>query len=95
MFKLVIPVALALGFSSHAVLAQVWTFDRVFQSALASHPAVMGKLSSAAARAEREGAEWQRYPTPSIEAAQSSSGGGVSTVLRVQQPLWTGSRERD
>lgn len=83
---------LVLAFSSHAALAQTWTLDQVMQSALATHPAVLGKLSSsAAARAEREGAEWQRYPVPSVEAA-AQNGGGTSTVARLQQPLWTGGR---
>lgn len=84
--------ALVLAFSSHAAFAQTWTLDQVMQSALNTHPAVLGKLSSsAAARAEREGAEWQRYPAPSIEAA-AQNGGGTSTVVRLQQPLWTGGR---
>lgn len=68
------------------------TFDQAMQAALSSHPAVLGKLSSAAAaQAEQAGAEWQRYPTPSIEAARQDNG-GTSTLLRVQQPLWTGGR---
>ncbi len=72
--------------------AQPWTFDHALQSAVTTHPAVMGKLSSAAAaQAEREGAEWQRYPVPSVQAV-SQNGGGSSTVLRLQQPLWTGGR---
>lgn len=84
--------ALAMGLTAHAALAQTWTFDQALQSALSSHPAVLGKLSSsAAAKAEREGAEWQRYPTPSIEAARQDNGGS-STLLRLQQPLWTGGR---
>ncbi len=96
MLKSYLPIgalsALVLGLSSQAAFAQTWTFDQAMQSALSSHPAVLGKLSSsAAAKAEREGAEWQRYPTPSIEAA-AQSGGGYNTVLRLQQPLWTGGR---
>ena len=78
-----------------AVSAQAqpaWDFNQVMQTALSSHPAVLGKLSSAAAaKAEQAGAEWQRYPTPSIEAARLDSG-GTSTLLRIQQPLWTGGR---
>lgn len=68
----------------------IWTFDQVLQAALASHPLVLGKRSSqAAAKADREGAEWQRYPSPSLEASSQSGGAGL---LRIDQPLWTAGR---
>ena len=68
----------------------VWNFDQVMQAALTSHPLVRGKQSAqAAAQADREGAEWQRYPTPSLEA--STQNGGVS-LLRIDQPIWSGGR---
>ena len=68
------------------------TFDQALQAALSSHPLLQGKRSEqAAARAEQEGAEWQRYPTPSIEA-NTATGGGKASVLRLDQPLWTGGR---
>lgn len=68
------------------------TFDQTLQAALSSHPLVLSKRSSqAAAQAEREGAEWQRYPTPSVEA-NTQTGGKNSSLLRVDQPLWTGGR---
>lgn len=98
MLKPYFPLAaLVLWFSSHTAFSQTWTFDQVLQSALGNHPAVLGKQSAAqAAKAEQDGAEWQRYPTPSIEAGHASgssaSGGGTHTVMRVQQPLWTGGR---
>jgi adhesin transport system outer membrane protein len=60
------------------------------QAALASHPLVLGKRSSlAAAQSDREGAEWQRYPTPSLEASTQNGGAGL---LRIEQPLWSGGR---
>ena len=69
-----------------------WTFEQVLQSALDSHPAIMGKRSSqAAARADQKGAEWLRYPTPSIEAATQGSGKD-SGLVRIEQPLWSGGR---
>ncbi len=72
------------------------TFDQALQAALSTHPLVQSKRSSqVAARAEREGAEWQRYPTPSIEANTQSggqNGGKNASLLRVDQPLWTGGR---
>ncbi|MDD5388434.1 MAG: TolC family protein [Gallionellaceae bacterium] len=68
------------------------TFDQALQAALSTHPLVRGKRSAqAAAKAEQEGAEWQRYPTPSIEA-NTQSGGGNASLLRLDQPLWTGGR---
>ncbi|MDP2831781.1 MAG: TolC family protein [Pseudomonadota bacterium] len=72
------------------------TFDQALQAALSTHPLVQGKRSAqAAAKAEQEGAEWQRYPTPSIEASTQTgaqTGGSNASLLRVDQPLWTGGR---
>lgn len=81
----------ALAFMAATTQAQTsWNFGQVMQAALSSHPLVLGKRSAqAAAQAEREGAEWQRYPTPSLEA--STQNGGAS-LLRVDQPLWSGGR---
>lgn len=65
-----------------------WSLGQIMQATLANHPLVLGKRSAqAAAKAEREGAEWQRYPTPSFEASTQGAG-----ALRVDQPLWTGGR---
>jgi adhesin transport system outer membrane protein len=69
-----------------------WTFEQVLQSALASHPALQGRRSAqAAARADLDGAQWQRYPTLSVETAAASSGGN-SGLVRIEQPLWSGGR---
>ena len=66
-----------------------WTLEQAINAALSVHPAILGsKSTQAAAQAELEGAEWQRYPTPIVEASAPDSGSG-STVLRVEQPLWT------
>lgn len=73
-----------------------WNFDQVMQAALASHPAIMGKRSGqAAARADQKGAEWLRYPTPSIEATTQGGGkdsGKDTGLVRIEQPLWSGGR---
>ena len=87
------PVLAALALMAGAAQAQpTWTFEQVLASALDSHPAMLGKRSAqAAARAEREGAMWQRYPATSIEASTQASGGNAG-LLRIEQPLWTGGR---
>lgn len=78
-----------------AVAAQAqpaWNFDQLMQATLANHPLVLGKRSAqAAAQADRDGAEWQRYPSLSVEAS-TQSGGQNPSVLRIEQPLWTGGR---
>lgn len=89
-FRALVPVALVM--LAGAAKAQAsWTFDQVLQSALTSHPALQGKRSAqAAARAEQDGAEWQRYPALSVESAQANNGN--SGLVRIEQPLWTGGR---
>ena len=90
-FRTLVLAALAL-LAGAAQAQPVWTFEQVMQSALASHPAMLGRRAAqAAAQADRQGAEWQRYPTPSIEAS-TQSGGGNAGLLRLEQPLWSGGR---
>lgn len=93
-----------LALSAGTASAQTsWTFDRVLEASLASHPAILSKHSEqAAALADKDAAEWARFPTPTLEAssrslssrsASSRSDPDASTsVLRVDQPLWTGGR---
>jgi len=79
---------------------QVWSFEQVLQAAMASHPLVLGKrFAQAAAKAEQEGAEWQRYPTLSLEMnkqrsldANTQLGVTNGSVFVVEQPLWSGGR---
>lgn len=67
-------------------------FDGLLKEALATHPAVEGRRAGLeAARADREGTEWQRFPTPSIES-NARNAGGNSSIFAVEQPLWTGGR---
>lgn len=90
-FKTLVLTALLFMVGS-AQAQPAWTFEQVLQSALESHPAIMGKRSGqAAARADQKGAEWLRYPTPSIEAA-TQGGGKDSGLVRLEQPLWSGGR---
>lgn len=84
--------AIAFMLASAAARGQVSSFDEIARQALATHPAILAKHSSAAAaRAEREGAEWQRYPTPSLEM-NSDHNGTRTSLLRLQQPLWASGR---
>ena len=67
-------------------------FAQALQTTLSSHPLVESKRSEqAAAKAEQEGAEWQRYPSASVEANTASNGDNAS-VLRLDQPVWSGGR---
>jgi adhesin transport system outer membrane protein len=61
-------------------------------SALNQYPSIRASKDEArAAEADLDGARWQRFPTPSIEASQSDAGDDAA-VIRLQQPLWTGGR---
>ncbi|MDP3513935.1 MAG: TolC family protein [Sulfuritalea sp.] len=69
------------------------TFDQVLDASLTQHPAILGKRSARdAASADKEGAEWARYPTPSIEATSGSDGRAAANLVRIDQPLWAGGR---
>jgi outer membrane protein, adhesin transport system len=55
-----------------------------------NYPSILSKVSSReAAAADVKTAEWQRYPSPSIETITDRSGSN-NFVLRVQQVLWAG-----
>lgn len=82
---------------------QAWglTLAEAMRQALFDHPSLMQKRHAAdAAEQDLKAAEWQRYPTLSVETSsrvgssqenrESSASGG--TVLRVDQPLWAGGR---
>ena len=91
-------LAAALMLASAAAPAQTTamsptvSFEQIAKQALATHPAILSRRSSStAARADLDAAEWQRYPTPSLEANYDHNG-VTTTSLRVQQPLWAGGR---
>lgn len=82
----------SVGAAGAAAPAQQWHFEQALSTALATHPAVLGKRASVdAASAELDEARWQRYPSPSFETNQYASG-GLTNVFRVEQPVWTGGR---
>lgn len=67
---------------------EAWTLDDALKAALSTHPAILGKIAQvSAASAEKKGAQWQRFPTPSVEAS-----GRYTQTARLDQPLWTGGR---
>jgi adhesin transport system outer membrane protein len=70
-------------------------------TAAMEHPSVAAASAKAgAAAADLSGARWQFYPTPSVsvENARTEStdrsylGDGTVSIIRLQQPLWTGGR---
>lgn len=68
------------------------TFEVLILRSLTNHPSINAKRSAfMAARAELEGVNWQRFPTPSIEASAINNQKSMS-ALKVQQPIWTGGR---
>src|SRR5688572_13894549 len=80
-----------------AVTAQsaAWSYAELLKQSLQSHPSIQARRSSAtAAQFDVDAAEWQRFPTPTVESlSRSSSTPNVPNGrLRVQQPLWTGGR---
>jgi adhesin transport system outer membrane protein len=85
-------VAIALVMTSAIAMAQTSSFEQIMKQALTTYPAILSKHSfSAAARADLEGAAWQRYPTPSVEVSEDNNNTRTS-LLRVQQPIWAGGR---
>ncbi|MGA8514683.1 MAG: TolC family protein [Burkholderiaceae bacterium] len=68
------------------------------ERAVTHHPSVQAKWAElGGSRAGLEGAKWQYYPSLSVQTERSAnqsnqSIGAGSTILRLQQNLWTGGR---
>lgn len=91
-------LAPALLFGAH-VHAQ--TLRSVIETSLEQHPAVLAQRASMlSSTANVEAANWQFFPTPSVSVEgvnasrrdYSYQGDERVTILRLQQPLWTGGR---
>lgn len=66
--------------------------DALARLAATSHASVMAKRAGLqAAQAEWDAAQLQKWPTPSAQTSPGV-GGGRTTVLTLEQPLWTGGR---
>ncbi len=75
-----------------ALAHEPWTLTKALVAAQTTHPALHGKRAAqGAARAEQAGANWQRYPSLSMEAV-TQNGGTHSGLVRLEQPLWNGGR---
>lgn len=79
------------GQSSSAGLAQkTWSFRDLLKVAESTHPSVLAKQRAEfGAEAGLSAAEWQRYPTPGIEAGNNNSGQRQQLVF-LKQPIWAG-----
>lgn len=91
----------ATGSSPVGALDKAQAFERspvelAFAIALAakSYPAVqVAKANQRAAGAAVRGAQWQRFPSLSVEALGVGSGpGGSQLAFTVEEPLWVGGR---
>ena len=81
--------------------AQDQTLEALVLDALAMHPSTLSQRAQvASAMAGVEGARWQFYPTPSVSVETANTrnsdplyqGNNFVTLLRLQQPLYTGGR---
>ena len=83
-------VALFLGLCLGEARAEICSLEQIIREASGSYPTILSKESSRdAAAADVKTAEWQRFPTPSIETA-TDKGGNNNLLFRVQQVLWAG-----
>lgn len=82
--------AAALGSATPGV-AQTLSWREVLQATQATHPLVRARQAAlSGAHAERDAAQWRRFPTPTVEVG--ALGGSTTRTLRLDQPLWTGGR---
>jgi outer membrane protein, adhesin transport system len=69
-----------------------YTLDALARLAATNNANVLSRRAGArAAEAERDAAQLQYWPTPSAQTSPGI-GGGRSTVLTLEQPVWTGGR---
>lgn len=75
--------------------------EKLIAEVLSAHPSVQAQNALlAAAQSGVDAARWQFFPTPGVSVEHASSGAddlsyrgdSTVTVLRLQQPIWTGGR---
>lgn len=72
--------------------AEPLSLEVLAREALGGYPSIRAQESEReAALADLDSARWQRFPTPEIQASQDDDGDDT-TLLQIQQPLWTGGR---
>lgn len=87
--------AIALMLTASAVSAQTLSLQQIIETGMNEHPSVQfAQQNFNAAKQGVEAAEWQYYPSPSVQAEQAGAGvksGGKadSTTLRLQQPIYS------
>lgn len=83
-------VVVVFGLCLNQACAETYSFEQIINDASLSYPSVLSKVSARdSASADVKTAEWQRFPTPSIETDADRSGNNYA-VFRLQQTLWAG-----
>lgn len=79
-------------FTSQVYAADLAKLEDLMAEAVKTHPTILGKKSEyEAAGYTLDGAKWARFPSATAEVRALDTGTN-NTVLRVEQPLWTGGR---
>jgi adhesin transport system outer membrane protein len=95
MRALLIGIVLLCPSAAFAQSATIWSYSELVKQSLLTHPSIQSRRSSvAAAQYDINSAEWQRFPTPTLEtlSRDSSTPNAPNARFRLQQPLWTGGR---
>jgi len=62
-------VAVVLSLYLNEARAETWSLEQIINEAARIYPSVLSKVSAReAATADVKSAEWQRFPTPSLES---------------------------
>lgn len=88
-------------FALMPALASANSLVNIIKEAIDTHPAVQTQLANnEAAQSNVDVAKWQYYPTPSVSVEQANAsskdlsyqGDDKVSIIRLQQPVWTGGR---
>lgn len=90
------PFVLGVGLTSSAWALQTGPVDTLslrsaIQAAIQQHPQILkARGLAAAAEQDKQAADWARYPGLTAEARGES--GSRQSILRLEQPVWSGGR---